>query len=157
VVEVRGLMREYQTLRDHLAEGGADPAQLAALVDRARATVARGRAALARLGGQADQLAAEVGRITDHADQVAPDLVARVRAGLAAADQTLVKVDHLLASAQELAALVRRGEGSLARLSNDPEFPEDAKELGRILKRTPWRVVGHPDESTAIPRPPRPR
>ena len=32
------------------------------------------------------------------------------------------------------------------KLANDPEFPEDAKDLGKILKREPWRVVGHPQD-----------
>jgi hypothetical protein len=27
---------------------------------------------------------------------------------------------------------------------NDPEFPEDAKELGKILKRQPWKVINRP-------------
>jgi hypothetical protein len=26
----------------------------------------------------------------------------------------------------------------------DPEFPEDAKELGKILKRQPWKIIGRP-------------
>ena len=27
---------------------------------------------------------------------------------------------------------------------HDPEFPEDAKELGKILKRQPWKLIDHP-------------
>jgi len=30
------------------------------------------------------------------------------------------------------------------KLANDPEFPEDARELGKVLKRHPWRVLEHP-------------
>ena len=42
--------------------------------------------------------------------------------------------------------IIARGEGTIGRIQHDPEFPEDAKELGKILKRTPWRVIGHPQD-----------
>ncbi len=75
---------------------------------------------------------------------VGGDGAARLRAALAEGDRALAKADVLLASARELAALIARGEGSAFRLSRDPEFPEDAKELGKLLKRHPWRILGHP-------------
>ena len=28
----------------------------------------------------------------------------------------------------------------------DPEFPEDAKAIGKVLKRQPWRVIGRPKD-----------
>ena len=35
-------------------------------------------------------------------------------------------------------------KGSLMKLMHDPEFPEDAKELGKIMKRQPWKIINHP-------------
>ena len=82
----------------------------------------------------------------------APAALARVRALLDDVDRQLARGQALLANTRGLLAILARGEGSLARLGSDPEFPEDAKELGRILKRTPWRIFGrtgrpdtHPD------------
>ena len=37
------------------------------------------------------------------------------------------------------------------KLSRDPEFPEDAKALGKMLKRSPWRIIGHPDDNVGLP------
>jgi hypothetical protein len=37
------------------------------------------------------------------------------------------------------------------KLSRDPEFPEDAKALGKMLKRSPWRIIGHPDDHSGLP------
>jgi hypothetical protein len=54
------------------------------------------------------------------------------------------KVDPLLAQVAELQQKIERGDGSLLKLMRDPEFPEDAKELGKILKRQPWRILDRP-------------
>ena len=56
---------------------------------------------------------------------------------------TIDKLEPLLAQVDALNASLARGEGSMMRLMHDPEFPEDAKELGKILKRHPWRVIDH--------------
>jgi hypothetical protein len=48
--------------------------------------------------------------------------------------------------AGELAQRIARGEGSLGRLLTDPEFPEDTKELGKIMKRQPWKIVQKPPD-----------
>jgi hypothetical protein len=58
----------------------------------------------------------------------------------------LDKVDPLLAMVREIIGRLERGEGSLGRLSRDPEFPEDTKELGKILKRQPWKILGKPED-----------
>jgi len=109
-----------------------------------------------RLGGRDDPRGAQVARAGARARDVGRLRVRshprarggggrdRLRAALADFDRTAAKLDHALAQAQALADAFARGEGSIARLANDPEFPEDAKELGRILKNQPWRVVGHP-------------
>ena len=69
------------------------------------------------------------------------------------AQRLVVKAPMVMANARGLLAILARGEGSLARLANDPEFPEDAKELGRILKRTPWRIIGHTGRPDTHPDP----
>jgi hypothetical protein len=67
-------------------------------------------------------------------------------AAIARARVAMDKLEPMRAKIRELADRLARGEGSIGKLMKDPEFPEDAKELGRILKRTPWRVVGHPPD-----------
>lgn len=150
---VRATIREAQALGDELDAAGADPAALAALADRAEATLAHVRAQVDVMMAAVDKLAAELDRVRGLADRVAPAALARIRGVLADADQQLARAQALAANARGLLAILARGEGSLARLSRDPEFPEDAKELGRILKRTPWRIIGHNGQPGTHPDP----
>ncbi len=128
-------------LLDELDRAGADPARLAALADRARATVADARAALASIRAAAEPLLAEVERLRG---AVGAGVRARFTAALDEGERALARVDGLLVNGRALLAMIERGEGSALRLSRDPEFPEDAKELGKLLKRNAWRILGHP-------------
>ncbi|HRC58655.1 MAG TPA: hypothetical protein PKU97_22185, partial [Kofleriaceae bacterium] len=67
---------------------------------------------------------------------------------LAQGRAVVAKLAVVAASAQLVWQRWQRREGSLGRLLADPEFPEDAKELGKILKRQPWRIFGRPPEET---------
>lgn len=150
---VRAAIAEAQALGDALDAAGADPAALAALAARAEATLAHVRAQVDVMMTAADRLGAELARVRVLADRVAPAALARLRAVLADADRQLARAQALAANARGLLAILARGEGSLARLANDPEFPEDAKELGRIMKRTPWRILGHNGQPDTHPDP----
>ena len=44
----------------------------------------------------------------------------------------------------------------LGRLMKDPEFPEDAKALGKLLKANAWRILGHPVDDAPPSAPPPP-
>ena len=140
-LRLRALAGTAGDLQDELAAAGADPDRLAARVARARATVADARVALAAIDAAARPVLAEVDRLRA---AVGSDAATRLRAALAEGDRALARADVLLGSARALAELIARGEGSAFRLSRDPEFPEDAKELGKLLKRNPWRILGHP-------------
>lgn len=129
-----------------LVAAGARPEQVNALIGRARRTIAQLGVATQLLRRQLGIVGDEVARVRAQVDAAAPGLEARLRAGLEAADRALAKLDALRAKADDLLALLARGEGTIGRLQNDPEFPEDAKELGRILKNRPWRIVGHPQD-----------
>ncbi|HVV82571.1 MAG TPA: MlaD family protein [Kofleriaceae bacterium] len=138
-------------LLDELEAAGADPAHLSALVDRARGVIADARASLAAVRTAAEPLLADLDRLRG---AVGADAAARLRAALDQGEAMLAKADALLASSRALAELLARGEGSAFRLSRDPEFPEDAKELGKILKRNAWRILGHPVDDAPPQAPP---
>jgi ABC-type transporter Mla subunit MlaD len=124
--------------------GGAGVAHLLATAGAARATLAEVRAAIDRLGPRLTQATGDLARVRDHL--VAGDPLARADQILATLRRALDQIDPLLATAGELADRFARGEGSLGRLLRDPEFPEDAKELGKIMKRQPWRIVQKPPD-----------
>jgi ABC-type transporter Mla subunit MlaD len=126
-----------------IADAGADPAHIEALADSVAQTTLAARKALALVRARASLVSAALDQTVARA-RAGSASIHRLRAAIARFDATAATLDHALAQAQALAEAFARGEGSIARLANDPEFPEDAKELGKILKRQPWRVVGHP-------------
>jgi ABC-type transporter Mla subunit MlaD len=129
-----------------LDDAGARPEQLSALVARARSTFDQTMIAVALVRGELDQLTAELDRLGRRIDAARPALERKVRAAVVAAAGALDQIDGLRAKVDDLLGIVERGEGTIGRIRTDPEFPEDAKELGKILKRRPWRVVGRPQD-----------
>ncbi|HEY1559035.1 MAG TPA: MlaD family protein [Kofleriaceae bacterium] len=134
--------------RTSVALGGrAGLDRISHVMDDGRATVAQARLAFARLGAQADALSASVAALRGRLDAKGNAILDRVADALDHTRAALAKLDPLLAQIDALNAALARGEGSLMKLARDPEFPEDAKELGKILKRHPWRVLDHPHEN----------
>jgi ABC-type transporter Mla subunit MlaD len=82
----------------------------------------------------------ELARLSDGGSRA----IARAKVAVSSLQSLVAHVDPVLANVDALVAILARGEGSLLRIMTDPEFPEDTKELGKILKRTPWRTISHP-------------
>jgi phospholipid/cholesterol/gamma-HCH transport system substrate-binding protein len=141
----RASIDQARTAWATLGASGADPAHLEALADSASRTMLVARRALALVRARAQVVSAAIDRASAQGEhgRAAFD---KLRDALAKLDATTAKLDHVLATAQALADSFARGEGSIAKLARDPEFPEDAKALGRILKNEPWRIVGHPPD-----------
>jgi hypothetical protein len=130
--------RTYQTSLG----GDAGLAELRGTIGDARATIAELRGALDRLAPRGEAVAAELARIRGGVERRAS--VERARAAIAATQAALAKIDPLLATLGELGDRIAAGEGSLGRLMSDPEFSDDAKDLGKIMKRHPWRILERP-------------
>jgi ABC-type transporter Mla subunit MlaD len=128
--------------RDTSLGGAPGLARLQATIEHARAAIAELRAAIDRLDPQLAALATGIDRVRGHLASHAT--LSRAQQAITAARAVLDKLDPLLASAGELAALIASGEGSVGRLMRDPEFPEDAKDIGKLLKRRPWRILERP-------------
>ena len=131
--------RTYDALGD-----GPGLLRLGVLAADARVMLGHARTDLGALGGDADALGSAVGGVRAHLAAQGASLVARVQLAIDRARAALAAVDPLLAQVAAIRAQLERGDGSLMKLMNDPEFPEDAKELGKILKRHPWRIIGRP-------------
>jgi ABC-type transporter Mla subunit MlaD len=139
--EARGLV----TAARHIyAALGGEPGlgELRAMVRDAREVIGELRAAIDRLVPRAAALAGDAARIRDHLAASAP--IDRAQAVLATARAALAKLEPMLASLDQIGDRLARGEGSLGRLMTDPEFSDDAKDLGKIIKRHPWRVMERP-------------
>jgi ABC-type transporter Mla subunit MlaD len=141
--DVDALVTEATHTWDDALGGRAGMDRLGEVADRARATLAQARRTLDVLDARVTALRAGVdglrARTTgDH------DVLARVSLAIDRIRAMIDKLDPLIAQIDALDAAIAAGQGSLLKLMHDPEFPEDAKELGKILKRKPWRVIGHP-------------
>jgi ABC-type transporter Mla subunit MlaD len=123
-------------------EAGLD--RIGKVTDEASDTLAQARATIAKLRESADLLGASLGSLNGRLGTKGSEAVARVEQAIDRVKATIDKIDPLLKQAQELQAALARGDGSLMKLMNDPEFPEDAKELGKILKRQPWKIINRP-------------
>jgi len=118
--------------------------RIAHVMDDQRATIAQARASFALLGAKLDGLSASVTALRGRLDAKGNAILDAVAAAIDRARGAMAKLDPLLAQIDALNASLARGEGTMMKLAHDPEFPEDAKELGKILKRHPWRVIDHP-------------
>jgi hypothetical protein len=145
-VEVEGLFEEVRKLRAAL---GGDPgiARIEAVVGQARTTIAQARRTIDTLAAKAEALRASIDVVRGRVDKRAPQIVASVEAAIAKLRAAIDKIDPLLATVRDLNARIARGEGTIGKLARDPEFPEDAKDLGRILKRQPWRIFMRPKDN----------
>lgn len=143
---VAALRAEARALRELGLGGDRGLAQLDAVVAGARALIARARGALDAIDPAAGAASAGARAIRDRLARRRPSLWARAELAIARTRAAIDRIDPLLAKLAELRGRIERGEGSLGRLMRDPEFPEDAKELGKILKRQPWKLIDRPQD-----------
>lgn len=140
---LRAVAREARTLRATWQASEVTLDDLGRIARETRLTAERMSAAIADLRGRVRVLAGDIAELER---RVPPDSFARLREALAKADDSLARAQRVIVNLREIASFVLRGEGTVGSLLKDPEFPEDAKNLGRMIKRHPWRLVGRPRE-----------
>ncbi|HEY3807720.1 MAG TPA: MlaD family protein [Kofleriaceae bacterium] len=143
-IELAGVRDEVATLRATGLGGDAGLARLALVLDRAGRVDVDTRAALGKLDTGLTALRAKLDAVRATLDAHGQGIVASFDLAIDRVRADLAKLDPLLATVAAIQQSLARGEGSLMKLANDPEFPEDAKELGKVLKRHPWRILEHP-------------
>lgn len=136
--------QQIRQLREVALGGDAGAARMAAVMARGREMLARSRVSLDQLGASAARLGDGLSSLRGRLGPKGDEAIAKVELAIDRTRAAIAKIDPLMAQLEALSASLAAGEGSLMKLANDPEFPEDAKELGKILKRHPWRVMDHP-------------
>lgn len=144
-VEAKALVAEAERTYEVGLGGEFGVAAFRSMVTGARGTLAQVRVALDKIQPLAARLDADVARI--RGSLAAHDPASRIEATIARARAVLDQIEPLLAKVDDVSGRLARGEGSLGLLMKDPEFPEDAKELGKILKRQPWKVIAKPKDN----------
>ncbi len=144
-VELDGLFAEADRFRGALG-GDRGIEQLGAMLGHARLTIAQARRVLDALDGKATSLAQSIDALRARLGERGPAAVKAVETAIAKLRAAIDKLDPLLAKVEELNQRIARGEGTIGKLARDPEFPEDAKALGKMLKRQPWLLFMRPKD-----------
>jgi ABC-type transporter Mla subunit MlaD len=141
--DIAALRDEAGRMYDALGgDTGVD--RMRAMLDRGDATFAQARATIAKLEISLDKLGAALGNLRGKVGARGAEAIDRIEAAIDQFRAAIAKVDPLLAQVEALREHFVRGDGSVLKLMRDPEFPEDAKELGKILKRQPWKIISRP-------------
>jgi phospholipid/cholesterol/gamma-HCH transport system substrate-binding protein len=122
---------------------GTSAAEIAGVVDRAQAELARLEPRLGQLRDGIDQLADEIARVAARLDR---DRLAQLELAVDRIRAVVARVDRVAAMATEMARLVAEGRGNLGGFLNDHELADFAKAMNRRLKRQPWELIGHPQK-----------
>jgi hypothetical protein len=126
--------------------GQAGVDDIRATVQSARAVAAHARTRLAELDARWQALVAGLDRMQRQLERKGGAALDKLAVAVERAQAAMAKLEPLRAKVADIRARLERGEGSIGKLMKDPEFPEDAKALGKILKRQPWKIVGHPPD-----------
>jgi len=145
-LEIGGFADELRTLRERGLGGDTGLAHLGEVLDRTRAVVASARASLGKLDATATGLRAGVESLRARLGTKGAAAVDAVELAIDRVKADIAKVDPLLAQVDALNQALARGDGSIMKLMHDPEFPEEAKELGKIMKRQPWKIIDRPSK-----------
>lgn len=126
--------------------GDAGIARARALIGETRIAVVEMRAMLDRIQARVTELRLAVAAMQGRVDARVPPLLDSLQQAIDRGKEAIDKIDPLLAVVDEITDRLARGEGTIGKLATDPEFPEDAKDLGKLLKRQPWKIIGHPED-----------
>jgi phospholipid/cholesterol/gamma-HCH transport system substrate-binding protein len=131
--------------RTYAALGGEPGVErLGRVRDEAGDTFDQARETVAKLRASADALSASLTVVKSRLDTKGAEAIDKIQSAIDRTRAAIDKIDPLLAQVDDIRQRIERGDGSLLKLMHDPEFPEDAKELGKILKREPWKILERP-------------
>jgi ABC-type transporter Mla subunit MlaD len=145
-LELGGFADELRTLRDRGLGGDTGLAHLGEVLDRTRAVVASARGSLGKLDASATGLRVAIESLRTRLGTKGSAAVDAVELAIDRVKADIAKVDPLLAQVDALNQALARGDGTMMKLMHDPEFPEEAKELGKIMKRQPWKIIDRPSK-----------
>jgi ABC-type transporter Mla subunit MlaD len=99
------------------------------------------RAELGSMSADLDLLSARIDAVRA---RLPADLGAKYSRAIADARTNVATLESTISKLEDLAERVAAGHGTVGALMNDPEFSDDAKQLGRYLKRHPWKIITKP-------------
>lgn len=133
------LGEQARAVVDKATDTGVTGDEVRALAGRARATMALTEKTFADLRARVEALTTDVDRLRGQVPAGLPERIASVRSKTI---ESFAKLEHIAATLGEMSAMIERGEGNIGGLTHDPEFADHAKEIGKLLKRQPWKLFG---------------
>lgn len=122
---------------------GFEPGSLAQIQAHSQRLFRQARQDLELVDSALGQLDTELAAVQR---QLPPDLAAKFHKLADDAQVQLATLRRAVATLRDLAKRVESGSGTIGALINDPEFSDDAKKLGRYLKRHPWKLLTRPPD-----------
>lgn len=144
--EAGAMIDAAQTTWNDVLGGQAGMDDIRATMAASSKVMALARTRLAQLSGTWQTLAAELDRMAGRLAVKGDAALGKLGEAIAQAQAAMAKLEPLRKKIDDIRDRLARGQGSIGKLMNDPEFPEDAKELGKIMKRQPWKLIGHPPD-----------
>ncbi|HEY5926461.1 MAG TPA: MlaD family protein [Kofleriaceae bacterium] len=141
IAEVVLVADQLRELRDVGLGGEAGLARTRAVVGETRGTLAELRRTLAALEPRIAELQLGLATLQSRLGAKSSDAAAKLATTLADVRTAIGRGQAVLEQVASLEGRLARGEGSLMKLLEDPEFPEDMKELGKVIKRQPWKLL----------------
>ncbi len=123
--EVKGLVGVGNPLDKALVDGQASIAMVRQELPSLMKMVKKSLSSVEALSGKANAAISE---------EIVQEMVNSLR-------ETTKQVEQLTQDVQSMVMTMRRGEGTVGGLVNDPQIYDDVKELMRDLKRNPWKVL----------------
>jgi hypothetical protein len=141
--ELAELRAQLSVLRERSLGGDVGMAHLGEVIAATEVLAARARQTLQELGASIDALRASAEHVRDRLDRRGSELLTTLEVAIDRIHADIAKLHPLLAQIALVRTTIERGDGSLLKIMRDPEFPEDTKDLGKIMKRHPWRILLH--------------
>lgn len=145
---VRSTSDKSDELLSSLNKAAGDGTQLAQLIDNATATSSQVRTLSRDVRRDYDSIVDPVRKTVENAvtiSNIARDLSKSgredIRASLNSFRTSSENVESLTENADTLVQKLKQGEGTVGQLLQDREMYDDLREILRILKREPWRMM----------------
>lgn len=128
---------------DELQAGGVSVAAIGALAGDVERLSGKIETAVGELRGEVALMQAALRR-SEVATALGPELSARLERTLGDAERILGESERLVGQVRVVLAEATTGGSALAGFAADLELIDDVKELTKVLKRNPWRVMPPP-------------
>ena len=130
------------------ASMGEDGERLDAIMGDLQATTRGARSITGRVDGRIDPLFDDVSAtastardVTDTVDRILIDNEGRIIASIENVESATENIDHLSRDAVEVMEIVKDGDSTAGALLVERELYEDMKDLMRVIKQQPWRIL----------------